>query len=105
MTSANTAVWRSIALEAFDLVFDTNGNKKSINEDSLHSAIDLFYKSISYGANEYWPYIKLADLVTDPSEKIKLYIRAYRVEPNPYSVEYIFRKILEDDPKILDRYL
>lgn len=98
--------WKTFALEAFDLAFSASGNKKeNLSNETLTEAIGLFYKSILSGADEYWPYIKLADLVEDKKEKTKLYIRAFRVEPNQYSVQYLFDQILKDNPFILDKYL
>jgi len=102
---SNTKTWQKIAIEAFDIAFDSDGNKKAINNDLLNSSIELFYSSIAHGADEYWPYIKLADILTDPAEKTKLYIRALRVEKNTYSISYLFDKILLDNPNILDKYL
>jgi hypothetical protein len=97
--------WRHLALEAFNLVYTEDGDKKDVNSDILNNAIDLFYKSISSGAEEYWPYIKLADLIEDTKEKTKLYIQAFRTEPNSYSEQYLFNRILKDNPDILDQYL
>jgi hypothetical protein len=98
-------MWQKIALEAFNIAFDNNENKKNINNDLLNTAIELFYNSIAHGADKYWPYIKLADLIEDKKEKTKLYIQAFRVEPNQYSAQYLFDQILKDNPFILDKYL
>jgi hypothetical protein len=97
--------WHDLASAAFNLAYTPDGIKKNINSDTLNSVIDLFYKSISAGADEYWPYLKLADLVEDDKEKTKLYIQAFRIEPNPYSAQYLLNKILKDNPDILDKYL
>jgi hypothetical protein len=97
--------WKTFALEAFDLAFSASGNKKeNLSNETLTEAIGLFYKSILSGADEYWPYIKLADLVSSEQEKLKLYAQAWKVQPNIYSAEKLFNQILLDNPNILDRY-
>lgn len=97
--------WENLAIEAFNMTFSSSGDRKNTDEDTLQNSINLFYESISAGANKYWPYIKLADLVSDEKEKTKLYIQALRVESNEYSIKYLFNKILIDYPTILDEYL
>lgn len=97
--------WETIALQAFDIAYTPQGDKKNIDQQTQDHAVSLFYDSIAAGADKYWPYIKLADLITDKKEQIKLYIQAFRVEPNDYSIKYLFDQILLDHPAILDSYL
>jgi hypothetical protein len=97
--------WEEIAIEAFHKAFDKDGNVKDLSMDEKNEAINLFYKSIAIGADKYWPYIKLADLVSEKREKAALYISAWRLENNQYSAQYLFNILIEDHPDILDNYL
>jgi hypothetical protein len=96
--------WRMLALQAVEIAFTEFGDKKNISQNDLSSAISLFYQSILAGANQYWPYIKLADLVVNEQEKLKLYAQAWKIEQNIYSAEKLFNQILIDHPNILDTY-
>lgn len=97
--------WEKIALQAFEIAFDGQGNIKDISDKDKQKSIDLFNHSLSMGANKYWPYIKLADLVPDTKTKIKLYLQAWVIEKNHYSAYYLLDTILTDRPDTLDRYI
>jgi GT2 family glycosyltransferase len=78
--------WHPIALEAVKLGFDHN--RISIDQDRVHKAIDLFSSIMNNSEIDVpWPYLKYAELLDDNAieEKIKLYKKAYDVEPNVYS--------------------
>lgn len=96
--------WKTFALEAYTIAFTESGHRKEISQNDLDSAIHLFYQSILAGADEYWPYIKLADLVTKEQEKLKLYVQAWKIQNNIYSADKLFHQILRDHPTILDSY-
>jgi hypothetical protein len=99
-------VWDTIAIQAFNIVFEPDGKVKTgISNDTKDEAIELFYKSIAMGADKAWPYIKLADIVSEPKEKTRLHIRAWRLQNNRYSAEYLLNLIIKENPSILDHYL
>lgn len=99
--------WEIVALEGIDLAFDSDGNvKKNLPPAVKKKAIELLYKSIDeYDAHLYWPYVKLVDLIDDENEKMKLHIRAYLKEDNIYSIKFIFKKIIKDNPNIINNYM
>jgi hypothetical protein len=98
--------WTMLAFKGLNLAFNNEQQiDTSKSQVQIKEAKKYLYKSLENKPSEAWPYLKLADLVEDPKEKIKLYIQAFRVEPNIYSAQYLFNKILEDNPNILDKYL
>lgn len=98
--------WIAPALKAINLVFDNNGQVDRTKPDTeIEKAKKYFYKSLENSPTEAWPYIKLADLVTDTNEKTKLHIKALKIEENKYSIYYLFNQIIKDNPNILDKYL
>jgi hypothetical protein len=95
-----------LALKGLNLAFNNDGQiDTSKSQIEIEEAKKYLYHSLNYNPTEAWPYIKLADLVEDHKEKIKLYIQAFRTEPNQHSTKYLFDQILKDNPSILDRYL
>lgn len=98
--------WELVALEAMGIAFDHNGVvSKSLKSKDKTIAISLLYKAINnLNADLCWPFIKLADLIDDEKEKIKLHIRAYTVEDNIYSIKFLFKQLLKDHPAILNQY-
>jgi hypothetical protein len=99
MTNINS--WENLALLANNIAFDADGTKKNIDIDTTKKAIGLFYKSINKGANKYWPYVKLADLIEDFKEKTQLHIEAFKIEPNEFSLRYLSDKIFKDSPELI----
>jgi inosine/xanthosine triphosphate pyrophosphatase family protein len=98
--------WTMLALKGLNLAFNNDGQiDTSKSQIEIEEAKKYLYNSLNYNPTEAWPYIKLADLVEDHKEKTKLYIQAFRIEPNPYSARYLIDKILKDNPDILDKYL
>jgi hypothetical protein len=99
--------WELVALEAIKLAFNNNGDvRNDLDIETKNKAIELFYKAIdTLNPDLCWPFIKLADLVEDKKEKIKLNIRAYKAEENIYAMKFLFKQIVEDYPEILDKYL
>lgn len=65
--------WQKMALEAIGLP------NKEKSKELLFSVIN------DNSVDKAWPYLKYADLINDSHKKIKIYQRAYDVEPNPYS--------------------
>jgi len=98
--------WEIIALQGMELAFDSKGSVlKDLSNDNKQKAIELLYRSIELKADLCWPYIKLADLIDNHKEKIKLYFKAYLIEDNIFSIKFLFKQILQDHPHILDNYL
>jgi hypothetical protein len=105
MEKKETQEWEIISLYAFNIAFNTDGSLKDIENRDKQKAIDLFYRGISMSPDTYWPYIKLADLVSDTKEKTKLYLQAWKAEKNQYSANYLLNIILTNQPDILDCYI
>jgi hypothetical protein len=77
--------WIILGLKAINLAFDNNEQvdpDKSIEE--IESAKQYLYKCLENKPTEAWPYIKLADLISEEEEKIRLYNEALKVEENDF---------------------
>jgi len=99
--------WLNKALEAMEIAFDENGLvKKNITGSDKKRAITFLKEVISvYKADEYWPYVKLADLIDDNDKKASLYYQSLKYSPNVYAYKFLYEKILKDNPNILDKYI
>lgn len=100
--------WLKSALEAMSIAFDNDSGliKPLLTEDTKQRAISLFRHSIdNLEADEAWPFIKMADLLDDPNDKMRLYIRSLKFEYSIYAIKFILSKILQDHPDIIDKYL
>lgn len=88
--------WEKYALEGVALSFDAEGSiKKDLSLQHRRSSIDILYKVIdTMNPDLAWPFIKLADLLSDDLEKFKLHLRAYKIEKNIYSAMYIADSIV-----------
>lgn len=95
--------WEIEALVGINLAFDSNGSvKKDLSAEDKNKAIGILYGvTDNMQPDLAWPFIKLADLIDDSKEKIKLYARAYIVEENIYSMKTLFKHIVSINPKIL----
>jgi hypothetical protein len=77
--------WILLGLKAIKLGFDDNEQvdpNKSTEE--IESAKKHFYKCLENEPTEAWPYIKLADLISEKEEKIRLYNESLKVEENDF---------------------
>lgn len=95
--------WEIEALVAIQLAFDEQGLvKKHITTEDKNKAINILYNVIdNLKPDLAWPFIKLADLVYDNKEKIKLYAKAYVIEENIYSIKVLFKHIVSLKPQLL----
>jgi glycosyltransferase involved in cell wall biosynthesis len=87
--------WIVIGKEAVDKAF-----KNGVLSDDpfeIKVAKSLFLSIIDdEDINEAWPYIKYAELIVNVEEKIKIYKKAYNVEPNIYSCFKLIKIYLEN---------
>lgn len=69
--------WKELALEAISF---------SKDESRILESIDIFEKIFeNEKVDEAWPFLKYADLIDHPVEKLNLYTKSYKIEPNVYS--------------------
>lgn len=75
--------WISLGLKAIRLGFDENEQLDSTKSDKeINRSKELFYECIKLKPEEAWPYIKLADLINDKKEKIRIYQEGLKAEEN-----------------------
>lgn len=95
--------WEIEALVGINLAFDSNGSvKKDLSAEDRNKAINILYNVIdNLKPDLAWPFIKLADLIYDDKEKIKLHTKAYIIEENIYSIKVLFKHIVSLKPQLL----
>jgi hypothetical protein len=77
--------WIKTGIKAIKKGFDLNEQiDPTKSEEEIEEAKKLFYKCIEQGPEEAWPYIKLADLLTDKEEKIKVYKQSLLIEETDF---------------------
>lgn len=107
MITSKNQPWISVALDAMDIAFDNEHHypNRSISTQLKNQAIGLLEKSINeLGANEAWPFIKLAELIDDPEYKMSLYVRSMEYDKHIAIYEYVYEKICNDYPEIISKY-
>lgn len=99
--------WEKVALRGVAIAFNDNGEVRADLTDTDRSqAIEILKQSIEFGPDLCWPYIKLADLITDNDKyKYSLYVESLQKEDNIYAIKFLFKKIIQDNPGILDDYI
>lgn len=77
--------WIMLGLKAIKLGFDSNEQiDPNKSDEDIQSAKDYFYECLENNPTEAWPYIKLADLIDEKKEKIRLYKEALIVQENDF---------------------
>lgn len=77
--------WIRIGLKAVKIGFDLNEQlDPSKSKEEIEEAKKLFYECIKLKPEEAWPYIKLADLIDDKKEKIRIYQESLKVEETDF---------------------
>lgn len=77
--------WIALGLKAIKLGFDDNEQvDPSKSAEEIQSAKHYFYQCLENKPTEVWPYIKLADLVDEKEEKIRLYTEALFIKENDF---------------------
>lgn len=106
MKKKSIKLWVTLALEAMNIAFDENHHspKPWLSVEDREKSINLLKKSIQLDANEAWPFIKLAELIDNPLEKMSLYIRSLDFEDNIYAYRYIYKQIIKDHPELINNY-
>lgn len=99
--------WLGPALEAMNIAFETDGSiKKNLSSADKKQAIALFKQVIyKHGADEAWPYIKLADLVEEDSIKFNLYYQSIKYEDTIYAYRFLYQTLVRDNTKLIAKYL
>lgn len=78
--------WIVLGLKAVKLGFDDNEQiDPNKSDEEIQSAKHYFYKCLENNPTEAWPYIKLADLIDDKKEKIRLYKEALIIQENDFA--------------------
>jgi len=90
--------WTSLAVRAIKIGFDKDEQVDTTkSEGQLEQARNLLAESIKLQPEEAWPYIKLADLVTDKQEKIKIYKESIKVEPTDFAKARLYDLLIGDE--------
>lgn len=75
-------------------------------ESDKDKSVSLYKQSIELDPDESWPYIKLADLLRDKNDKIKLLKKAMTIDENPWSrillIDILMIDNKEETKKIFD---
>lgn len=106
-TKNKLKAWEKIALRGISIAFNSDGEVRSdLSDENRQEAIEILKQSIELGPDLCWPYIKLADLVQDNDKyKYSLYVESLQKEDNIYAIKFLFKKIIADNPQILDNYI
>lgn len=87
--------WIQLGLRAMKLGFDQNEQvDPTKSQEEIKQCIELFYKSIELGATDAWPFIKLADLISDDQEKIRLYKESLNVKQTMFAKSRLYDLLL-----------
>lgn len=90
--------WSKLAIRAIKIGFDKDEqvNKNKTNEQ-LEQARNLLRESIAMQPEEAWPYIKLADLLDDKDEKIKIYKESLKIEETDFVKARLYDLLIGDE--------
>lgn len=87
--------WIQLGLRAMKLGFDQNEQvDPTKSEEEIKQSIELFYKAIELGATDAWPFIKLADLISDDQEKIRLYKESLNIKQTMFAKARLYDLLL-----------
>lgn len=90
--------WTKLAVRAIKIGFDKDEQVDTTKtSEQLEQARDLLRESIALEPEEAWPYIKLADLLTDKEEKIKIYKESIKVEPTDFAKARLYDLLIGDE--------
>lgn len=90
--------WTKLALRAIKIGFDKDEQvDKTKTKEQLEQAINLLKESIKLEPEEAWPYIKLADLLSDKQEKIKIYKESIKVDPTDFAKARLYDLLIGDE--------
>lgn len=83
--------WLHLALKAMKLAFDQNEQfDPNRTPQEINEAKQIFYECLKYRVDAAWIYIKLADLVSEEKEKIRLYEESLFVEETDFAKARIY---------------
>lgn len=93
--------WIVLGLKAIQLGFDENEQiDPNKSDEEIQSAKQYFYQCLENNPTEAWPHIKLADLIDEKEEKIRLYKEALIIQENDFVKARLFDLLINNPSPI-----